>query len=107
MDWHSARDSSTTPWEPTPDGPAISASLIWTLPSSTAFDSGGFSYGSQCSSESSDTRACGSCLRAAIAANVPAGPPPMTTTFLGRVLTLRAKGGEHVLDVVVGVGDHH
>src|SRR5262245_14359612 len=72
-------ERSATPAPATPFGPAIGASAGVTLPASTALDSGGFSYGSCCSSLSRATSAAASCCLAASAAATPAGPPPTTT----------------------------
>src|SRR5215471_14040961 len=65
-----------TPLPETPFGPAIGASWGIAFPVSTAFDSGGFSYGSCRSSLSKTTSAAASCCLAASAAATPAGPPP-------------------------------
>src|SRR5262245_40737408 len=68
-----------TPLAATPFGPAIGASWGIAFPVSTAFDSGGFSYGSCVSSLSRTTSAAASCCLAATAAATPAGPAPTTT----------------------------
>src|SRR5690349_21259127 len=98
---HEAWQSSTTPCDARPPGPAMGASAGVDFPTSTPFESGGFSYGSQRSSVSRRTSFSGACFLADIAANVPAGPPPMTRTAAGA--TLHAKGDHHVADVFVGI----
>src|SRR5499427_2078716 len=60
-----------TPLPETPFGPAIGASWGIAFPMSTAFDSGGFSYGSCRSSLSKTTSAAASCCLAASAAATP------------------------------------
>src|SRR5262249_15943095 len=87
--------SRRTPLPETPFGPAIGASWGIAFPVSTAFDSGGFSYGSCRSSLSKTTSAAASCCFAASAAATPAGPPPTTTilrTAFMRLSVLRALG---------------
>src|SRR6266567_4744852 len=83
-----------TPLPETPFGPAIGASWGIAFPMSTAFDSGGFSYGSCRSSLSKTTSAAASCCLAASAAATPAGPPPTTTilrtAFMRRLRSVRA-----------------
>src|SRR5579871_6976916 len=99
------------PCRPTPPGPAIGASCGWALPVSTALESGGFSYGSPCSSETRRISAPASCWRAASAAPTPAGPPPTITILRAGLISgdrVPASGPQrrqHGVDVVVVVGD--
>src|SRR5215831_8544109 len=92
----------------TPFGPAIGASWGIALPVRTAFDSGGFSYGSHDSSLSRITSAAASCCRAPSAAPTPAGPPPTITILRGLMAARdsRPERDQHRLDVLVIAGDY-
>src|SRR6516162_3684024 len=87
-----------TPLPETPFGPAIGASWGIAFPVSTAFDSGGFSYGSCRSSLSKTTSAAASCCLAASAAATPAGPPPTTTILRTAFMHLSVLSAPRIID---------